>query len=332
MQFDVLNEVEQRFGELALFYALLHGRPGDAIGLILSSDSYKTRKKEREQDRKEVLEARAKLPRLHPHRITSQWIRPGEEPIWDERWILPLKEEPEVAPVYRFSVEDVTRYIWFERWAPLGGDDQTLTALRHELGKAGNEVEASDRTVRLKYFRALLDSLTDSLSQSFPVSDSSLVQDWPSVVEEAQKLAQGVQRVTDKYRAAIAPYMPATTPVAASATPPPIIIPPVESFDELFIEEASIETYLQALREVTPPVLDTYGGWIGRKGSKSVLIAWVEVLEAKKKIQFVGDRKHLSELLNARFPGLNLGRDASMFRKRPPIQGKYVTDFKILIK
>jgi hypothetical protein len=102
-----------------------------------------------------------------------------------------------------------------------------------------------------------------------------------------------------------------------SGVPPNNDAAPFTSFTDLFFQAADIKLAVDALRKIRPekPLLTTNGHWITRKkdGSKGILVAWIERLENTHKIRVVSNRKALVSLLNAYFPGLDMGGSARTF-------------------
>ena len=110
-----------------------------------------------------------------------------------------------------------------------------------------------------------------------------------------------------------------------------------ETFAEVFNKQSEIQDCIDALTKIENPVISDKGEWIGKKrgskGSISILVAWIEVLEIRGKLIKGIDRLHLIKLLNVYFIGLNMGTKApGMFDKKNPIQDKYITIFLTLIK
>ncbi|GAB3953303.1 hypothetical protein GCM10028805_36730 [Spirosoma harenae] len=109
------------------------------------------------------------------------------------------------------------------------------------------------------------------------------------------------------------------------------------SFKELFISPDEVLESINILREITrrnkKPVIDDVGKWIGGRGSMSILIAWVEVLQERGKFKATIPPSKMAELLNDHFPGLKLDTtDASIWRKITTIRNKYHATFFQYIK
>jgi hypothetical protein len=102
------------------------------------------------------------------------------------------------------------------------------------------------------------------------------------------------------------------------------------TFGGLFINPVDILPCVNALRQIEQPVISVAGTWIGKKGSKSVLVAWIDRLELCHKI-IPTDRKRLVPLLNAYFPNLNFGLDGRMFGEQNDIYTYYKSEFSALI-
>ncbi len=129
----------------------------------------------------------------------------------------------------------------------------------------------------------------------------------------------------------VAPAAPTPAPVEApptahtrlaEATPEPAARkkrgknpePEFSSFDDLFFDKGDIPVCINALREIDPPMISDKGNWIGGRGSKSVLVQWIEVLETRGKIPHISKPK-LVPLLVKHFKGLSLSEEGSSFRK-----------------
>lgn len=129
---------------------------------------------------------------------------------------------------------------------------------------------------------------------------------------------------------------PITTSAAThynEATPPTISVPQagVDTFDNLFVNSDDVNECVGVLQEIEPPVLSLSGRWIGGKGSKSVIVAFIDRLEQVGKIKKALTRKQLVALLNIYFPGLNMGKDARLFGVKTSIYDQYKSQFDSLI-
>lgn len=102
-------------------------------------------------------------------------------------------------------------------------------------------------------------------------------------------------------------------------------------FIDLFTRNSNPDECINALRLIDTPVISEGGSWIGGKGSKSILVAWIKRLEDCDKIKFIPNRKHLVPLLNEHFPNLQLGSDARIFGEVNSIYDRYSEDFAALI-
>ena len=106
-----------------------------------------------------------------------------------------------------------------------------------------------------------------------------------------------------------------------------------KTFASLFINPNDIDLCVDALRQIDPPLISDAGTWIGGKRNQSIIVAWIDVLELKGKIQKMDNRVELSKLLNAHFEGLCLETNtASIFGKRTYKGNDKHADFLILIK
>lgn len=87
------------------------------------------------------------------------------------------------------------------------------------------------------------------------------------------------------------------------------------TFDGLFLSPyntpKAIESFVNVLREVEPPLINDGNGYIGKY--KTAFVIWINKLKGEV-IQPASDKTYAS-LLNSKFPGLNMGEDAGMFRK-----------------
>ena len=104
------------------------------------------------------------------------------------------------------------------------------------------------------------------------------------------------------------------------------------SLTELFANSTEIPHLINILRVVPQKnrksVIDDNGNWIGRRGSISILIAWVEVLQERAKFKKTLTSPEMATLLNGYFPGLKLDtNDASIWRKITGIRNSYHAEF-----
>ncbi|MDJ1505737.1 hypothetical protein [Xanthocytophaga agilis] len=119
----------------------------------------------------------------------------------------------------------------------------------------------------------------------------------------------------------------------------PKMIKEFDSFDELFYNSQEIKPCIDALKNIRvgknenrrTGIISSNETWIEKKPNKSVLLAWVAVLRKKSKIKTINDQK-LSRLLEKRFPGLSLSKDASNFRTITTAENEYTPDFESVIK
>ncbi|GAB3931873.1 hypothetical protein [Larkinella terrae] len=103
------------------------------------------------------------------------------------------------------------------------------------------------------------------------------------------------------------------------------------SFSDLFFDKQEIGVCVDALRKIGQPVIGAGVHWIGRKGSKSILVAWIDRLEYCNKIRIVSDRRQLVPLLNAYFPNLNFGAEGRQFGEKNAIYDRFRIEFASLI-
>ena len=97
--------------------------------------------------------------------------------------------------------------------------------------------------------------------------------------------------------------------------------PNYKTFDELFWDKDSIEFCIDALRKVTPAVIDKESQYLLGVRRKSAIVAWVDVIKARKKIREVTD-ENLASLLNNYFKGINFSKDGRTLRS-PGIAAAY---------
>jgi hypothetical protein len=105
-----------------------------------------------------------------------------------------------------------------------------------------------------------------------------------------------------------------------------------QNFSQLFKDAKKMPACVDVLRRIKKPIIDKSNKWIDRKGHKSVLIGWIELLE--EEIIYGGvDRKELNELLNDFFPGLNMAvKDGSLWRKETITSRKCKTEIMQMLK
>jgi hypothetical protein len=83
-------------------------------------------------------------------------------------------------------------------------------------------------------------------------------------------------------------------------------------FDEIFIDPKMIEPCIDILRQFDKPVIDRSYNFIGK--NKTIVCIWVEELRQSTIIANFSDLLYTS-LLNQKFPGLDMTKDGSLFRK-----------------
>ncbi len=139
---------------------------------------------------------------------------------------------------------------------------------------------------------------------------------------------ENVIELRQRLKALLKPEAVVTDMAQAGKYVPP---PTPQTFAELFHDPASLAPCLDALRLIDPPVLSETGNWIGKRGSKSILVAWIEVLEQRGKLKPIPNRAAFAPLLNQQFPGLNLEPTASIFGKPTYKRSDYQAEFMRLI-
>lgn len=101
-----------------------------------------------------------------------------------------------------------------------------------------------------------------------------------------------------------------------------------KTLDDLFEDKKMIDPCISMLREVEKPVIDKKDNYIGGGGRKSVLLAWLEVLENQSVVRTCHPTDKV-RLLNAKFPGLNMCPDLD--RKHSTRADKYKPIFKKIL-
>lgn len=113
------------------------------------------------------------------------------------------------------------------------------------------------------------------------------------------------------------------------------------TFADLFYSPGDLQQAINILHKTTSArkfnVVDSSGKWLGkdRDGSRSVLLAWVEVLESRGWFRLKLNNKQKTDLLNEHFKGINLNAsDDSLWRKQKNSTkaNEYHPDFLQLIK
>lgn len=103
----------------------------------------------------------------------------------------------------------------------------------------------------------------------------------------------------------------ATDTTAPSVPSPTTSTKPLyKTFTDLFVKPEYVESSIDALRSIDPPLINDKGEWIGRRGSKAKFAAFIRRLKNCNKIHFVSDKKLLVVLAKNYFPGLDLGKHA----------------------
>lgn len=121
-------------------------------------------------------------------------------------------------------------------------------------------------------------------------------------------------------------------PIVTQSKPSQVVIDTVpKRFFDLFEPGSNPEECIDALRRFDSSIISETGRWIGGKGSKAVLVAWIDRLIQCGKIKPTVNDKHLAQLLNDHFPDLNLGRDARIFTQPSKDYEQYKADFAALI-
>jgi hypothetical protein len=107
-----------------------------------------------------------------------------------------------------------------------------------------------------------------------------------------------------------------------------------DSIRPLFNADAVYDAALALLLECRPPLISQEGyRWVGKRGGKSALIAWVEVLEQQGLMRKETSRTLLAHCLMNTFPDLTMDTShASLWEKRTEASGKYELVFKSLLR
>lgn len=105
------------------------------------------------------------------------------------------------------------------------------------------------------------------------------------------------------------------------------------TFKDLFKVSADYDTAIKALLDVKPPVINDIGDYCLGKASKSSIVAWLEILKKRGKLQPCADTE-LARLLNNQFSNLNFSKDGKAFRDtiQRKAYTKYYHQFENLIK
>ncbi|MBK7037586.1 MAG: hypothetical protein KBF42_05490 [Chitinophagales bacterium] len=107
-----------------------------------------------------------------------------------------------------------------------------------------------------------------------------------------------------------------------------------ESFitiEDLFRDLKKLETAINALKIVEPPIIDKDDNYLLGRNDKGAFTAWVKVLNEKGYIKTTNGEK-VAPLLNKRFKGLKLGKDGRTLSNYETRSYKtYYQDFKALI-
>lgn len=356
MNFDTLNEVEMRFQEIAGFYACLNANPFEALALLLENPATQRQieggwYRPLATTKAEVLRG-YEVPKI---RLFQSANPPGKLSClrldcWALRRYEPEKPQsyPNAGQGYKVGHKDVLWWVSFARLVPLR--EELPERLRREL----SEVEKEVREIRLAYFARLLDTVTEQVTTFDGKTRAAFLEevnddntgylkiDWEGIFQAAKSLVSEAWGTVGVFRAVMGEYMlaegkkksqPPDEPPKTELQRRPSTVANYSSFPDLLHDPDDFYKCLEALRKIDPPVLSDTGNWIGGKGSKSILVAWIEVLEQRGHITRMPDRVALSRLLNAYFPGLKLDtKSARIFRTPTQTYNKYHADFLALIK
>jgi hypothetical protein len=107
--------------------------------------------------------------------------------------------------------------------------------------------------------------------------------------------------------------------------------PSHESLDDIFIEPSFVAPCIDALKNVTPPIIDSRDNYLLGEHEKGSIVAWCKILKDKGKIINISSEK-LSPLLNKKFHGLDLAKDGRTLRNWDTLAyTKYLRQFRSLI-
>lgn len=80
------------------------------------------------------------------------------------------------------------------------------------------------------------------------------------------------------------------------------------SLKDFFRNSQHLKEDVDALRKYDPAIIGLDNKWIGKKGSKAVLVAWLDRIELLNHIYPIEDREEIIGLLTESFPGLSISR------------------------
>ena len=348
MTFDTLSETETRFREVAGFYACLNAAPFEALSLLLENPATQRRiEGGRYQPSPTVTHDLAvfKVPKtrlLNPASAPPSNVSNAYPDWWTLRRYEPRGEppNPNAGHGYKIGSNDVGQWLYFARLVPLR--DELPEQLRRELSHVVSDAEERSRAVRLADFARLLDKVSGhveafgakTLAEFQAEVGADGQENWGSIFQTAKSFVPDVRGAVKVFRAVVGEYVPSAGKIepVKSQTQQRIPAPEYANFADLFINKNDLEKCVDALRKVRPPVVNDAGVCIGTT-VRAKIIAWLDVLEQRNKIQIPADKRQLSKLVNDFFPGLKMNtKDSSIYGKSSHVREKYHADFLSLIK
>ena len=103
----------------------------------------------------------------------------------------------------------------------------------------------------------------------------------------------------------------------------------LKTFQELFINVDESVKAIEALRKVTPPIVDEKGVFCLGNKSKGAMVAFIDVLKKRSKIQHLSESE-LAPVVNSNFPQLNI-TDRSLRNPGTRVYNRYYNELLALI-
>ena len=102
------------------------------------------------------------------------------------------------------------------------------------------------------------------------------------------------------------------------------------TFEGIFKNKNNVEKSIDALRKVSPPIIDEKGAYCLGEKSKGAMVAFVAVLKIRSIIQHVPESE-LAPILNRKFPQLNI-TDRTLRNLETRVYNRYYNELLALIK
>lgn len=189
-----------------------------------------------------------------------------------------------------------------------------------ELEHYRDNIITSIAFIKEQWEQGLTDGTNKSIAYSFIVSNTIKVNRFNDLLKK-------FDLVVEKAKIKLRSLLNNNPGHNANATEEPI----PNTFEELFNDPGLIYPCINILRELTPPVIDSVNNYIGK--NKGIFPIWIGVLKKHSPTPIIKHYKETiyKDLLNKKFNGLNLSKDASEFRKNYKRLDKKDKEIKALV-